>query len=85
MIKPGDKLYVIVHAYFHYLCEVVEVLGVRRISARRVVQVHSCERSWTEFFRTGCGKDTKYDIVGEAPDMPYLVAFRWPHAIPEVK
>lgn len=84
-LKPGDKVYVIMHPYYHYLAEVVEVLGVRRAALRNVVQIHSDSRGWTTFFAKGVTKETNYDIIGEAPDVSYLGCFKWPHAIPTEK
>jgi hypothetical protein len=82
MLKPGDKLYLISHPYYHYLGEVVEVLGVRRVALRDVVQVHSDGRGWTAFFAQGVGPQTKYDVIGDAPDVGYLACFAWRHPIP---
>ncbi len=83
-MKVGQTYYFITHAYYHYLGEVAEILGVRRVACRRVVQIHSDSRTWTEFFRVGCrdGK-TKLDVIGEAADMSYIAAFVWHHDIPE--
>ena len=85
MLKPGDRVYLIAHPYYHYLGEVAEVLGVRRVSLRGVVQVHSDSRGWTRFFAEGLGEETTYDVIGESPDVGYLVCHRWPHEIPTTK
>lgn len=85
MIEVGQTYYFIAHAYWHYVGEVTEILGVRRVACKRVVQVHSCGRPWTRFFAEGFATDTKHDFIGEAADLSYIVAFAWPHPIPEKK
>lgn len=81
----GNTYYFITHAYYHYIATVVEVLGTRRVSVTNVVQVHSCQRGWTEFFRDGFKKDTKYDLLPDCPDLSYIVPFVWKHPIPKEK
>ena len=61
-MEEGKRYYVIAHAYFHYVGEVVRVIGPKTVELRNVCQVHSCGRNWTEFFRGGIGEDTKYDV-----------------------
>lgn len=85
-VEKGKTYYFIAHAYWHFIGEVTEILGVRRVACRRVIQVHSCQRDWTRFFREGVKKsDTKFDVIGETPDMGYIVAHAWNHPIPESK
>lgn len=83
-IRPGDKLYIIAHAYWHYLAEVVEV-GPRGLYCRNIRQIHSCKRGWTEFFRDGAKKDTTYFVFpdGWLPIGLMPGPFRWEHPIPE--
>ena len=85
MLEIGGKYYFLVHAYYHYLAEVVAIHGVRRCSVKNLVQVHSCGRGWSAFFKDGCKNDTKLDHIGSSPDFSYQIAFDWPHAIPERK
>jgi hypothetical protein len=85
MIKVGDKLYVIVHTYYHYIGEVVEILGVRRVAMKNVIQVHSHQGTWTDFFTNGITSKTKFDIIGNSPDISYMIAHFWPHKIPTEK
>jgi hypothetical protein len=83
MAAPGDKLYVVAHAYHHYLIEVVEVLGPRRVRAKNVVKIHSCRRGWTDFFKDGCGSDTEMMFFPDSNNFEYLFEFNWNHAIPK--
>jgi hypothetical protein len=50
MMEPGKFYYIISHAYYHYLAEVVEVEPMRVVCGR-CFQVHGDGRSWTKFFR----------------------------------
>ena len=84
-MKAGDRVYLIVHAYHHYLAEVVEVLGVRRGHFTDMVKIHSSDRNWTDFFALGVSKGTKYDVIGEGLDISYIAAFRWDHDLPRSK
>jgi hypothetical protein len=85
VVKAGDRAYFVAHPYYHFLGEVVEVLGMRRVALRNVVQVHSDSRGWTQFFAQGVGTQTKYDIIGDSPDVGYLFCHAWPHPIPTEK
>jgi hypothetical protein len=84
-VKVGDKVYLIAHAYFHFLGEVSEILGVRRVSLLNASRIHSCSRSWELFFRDGCKDDTRSDYVGTVKDVSYITAEEWKHALPEPK
>lgn len=81
-IEVGKRYYFVAHAYFHYVGTVTEVLGIRRVALADVVQVHSCGRSWTDFFKDGFKADTRYDVIGTVPDLTYLWAIAWAHKIP---
>lgn len=86
MIEVGKKYYFIVHAYFHYLGEVMEVISSRRVKIRNVIQVHSCARNWTQFFADGCKDDTQYDVLPDGVEFDYsLPVTPWPHEIPTTK
>jgi hypothetical protein len=82
-VKVGERYYFIAHAYFHYLGTVSEVLGVRRVALRDAIQVHSHSGNWTEFFRRGITTGTKYDVIGDIPDVGYIAAIAWKHELPE--
>lgn len=82
-LQVGDKVYIIVHPYYHFLGEVTEILGVRRAAFQNMVQIHSDSRGWSQFFAKGVGKETRYDVIGESPDVGYLLAHRWNHPIPK--
>lgn len=84
-IKVGDRVYLIVHAYHHYIGEVVEILGVRRVALGNASKIHSCNRGWEEFFLEGIGDDTRYDYVGGMPDLAYMIAHEWNHDLPGAK
>ena len=84
MVNVGDTVYLIAHAYFHYVGRVTAILGVRRVALAEAVQVHSCDRSWTAFFKDGFKEDTRYDVVGTMPDVGYAVAIEFRHPVPNV-
>lgn len=83
MAKVGERYYFIAHAYHHYIGEVVEVLGKNHFVLRNVVKVHSCGRSWTEFFRDGLKNDTKFDVMPDGKELIGVFDITpWPHEIP---
>lgn len=84
-IKIGDKVYLTAHAYFHYLGEVTEILGVRRVALKNASKIHSCSRSWEDFFRNGCKEDTTSNYVGNVLDVGYIDAIEWLHDLPKPK
>lgn len=89
-LKVEETYYVVAHAYYHFIVECVAVLGVRRGAFKRVIQVQSSDLDWTEFFAKGILKvdgkwNTRFEIIGESPDMAYMFAHRWPHPIPSEK
>lgn len=82
MLEVGKKYYIIAHAYHHYLAEVVEVTP-RQLKLGKCAKIHSCKRSWTEFFRDGAKDDTNFDTLPEGKILnSWLDAQPWPHAIP---
>lgn len=85
MIQAGDKLYIITHAYHHYIGEVTEVLGIQRVALKDCIKVHSCSRKIEDFFRDGCKQDTTYDYVGVKPDVRFFDCTAWNHKIPGPK
>jgi hypothetical protein len=84
-IHVGDKVYLRAHAYCHYLGEVSEILGVRRVSLKNASIVYSCARGWEDFFRDGCGNDTKSFYVGNVLDTGYYSCEEWQHPLPKPK
>lgn len=83
MVEVGKRYYFIAHAYYHLIGEVTAILGVRRVALKDVIQVHSCPRPWTLFFRDGCKGDTRFDTIGETAEVGYLMAHAWHHEIPK--
>ncbi len=81
-LKVGDKVYLTAHAYFHYLGEVSEILGTRRVALVKASKIHSCQRNWEAFFRDGVKNDTKSDYVGNVLDVGYIDAIEWNHELP---
>jgi len=82
MLEVGKSYYIIAHACFHYIAEVVEV-GPRWVRTGRCIAVHGCRRGWTEFFQQGIRDDTNYDVVPEGTILPLgLPIFPWEHEIP---
>lgn len=80
-VKAGGRYYLMIHAYHHVLCEVVELLGPQRARVKRVRWVYSCRRGWTEFFRDGCQKDTTVHAFPDG-EVSWFAAFEWRHEIP---
>lgn len=83
-MKVGQRYYIISHAYYHYVGEVTEV-NPNGVVMRNVCQVHRCQRGWTEFFRTGFGKDTTYDVLPDGGGYNVINYWPWPHEIPRGK
>lgn len=82
-MKIGEKYYLMAHAYHHVCGTVVELHGSRTVVLNNCVIVHSCERSWTEFFRDGFKDDTRYDVIPDGTEVSgQFIACPWPHAIP---
>jgi hypothetical protein len=82
-MQVGEKYYFMVHAYHHFIAEVLEVLGPKRIKAGRCVRVQSCGRDWTEFFKEGIKKeDTKYTVWPSGKIFEFFDATPWHHDIP---
>ena len=86
MPEVGRCYYFVVHAYYHFLGEVEEVLSGRRVRLKNVRQIISCQRRWTAFFAEGCMDDTRYDIWPDGTEIEYALPFApWKHKIPEAK
>lgn len=81
-VHVGQKVYVEAHAYFHYLGEVSEILGTRRIALKNASKIHNCQRPWEAFFREGAKRDTRYDYVGNVLDVGYIDVIEWKHELP---
>lgn len=82
-MEIGEKYYIVAHAYYHYVGEVVKVIGPKTVELKNVCQIHSCKRNWTEFFAGGFASDTQFDVL---PDgftvMASIVFLPWSHSIP---
>ena len=80
-VEAGKRFYLIIHAYHHLLCEIVEMLGPQRARITNVRWVYSCRRGWSEFFKDGCNDDT---VLRKFPDgeVSWIAAFEWEHEIP---
>lgn len=83
-MKIGERYYFIsIHAYDHWLGEVIEILGQRHVVLKNVVRVYSCPRGWTEFFRDGMKKDTNYTVWPDGHEVFFSSATPWHHPIPK--
>lgn len=81
-VEVGKKYYIMIHAYHHILCEIVQMLGPQRAEVKNVRWVASCRRGWEDFFKDGCEKDT---VLYKFPDGEVswtIGAFIWEHEIP---
>jgi hypothetical protein len=81
-VVVGGVYYFIVHAYHHFIAEVVEITGRREVVVGPQAWIYSCRRDWTKFFRDGALKDTTSRTFPPG-QYEYLAAFRWKHPIPE--
>ena len=84
-MQVGEKYYFIVHAYHHFIGEVVEILGTQRVKVINCIRVQSCGRGWTEFFEDGCKNDTTYTHWPDGKEFTYIDATPWNHPIPKRK
>lgn len=82
MVEIGKCYYFVAHAYYHYIAEVTEIIGVRRVATRNTIQLHSCPRGWSEFLRNGCQTDTNYSVIGEIAEVSFIIAIPWKHDVP---
>ena len=86
MFEVGKTYYIIAHSYYHYI-GTVAAIWPHGVTIDNGVQVHSCQRSWTLFFRDGAKYDTRCDRVPDGTFVPTgsMPFYPWKHAIPEVK
>lgn len=82
MVKVGKRYYIMVHAYHHFIVDVVEVYGPMRAKFGRRERVQSCRRGWTEFFRDGAKNDTDFHIFPEGGTATFFSADPWDHDFP---
>lgn len=82
-MEIGKSYYIIAHAYWHFVGTVVDMTA-KTVTLDPVVQVHSCGRGWTEFFKDGPKSDTRFDSwpgrTVVALGLPYAP---WKHEIPK--
>ena len=80
-MEIGKKYYIITHAYWHVVGEVVEVISPRTVRLKNVRFVYSCNRDWTKFFAEGFKSDTTFH---NWPDGIFTAvnAIEWNHEIP---
>ena len=82
-MEVGKKYYIIEHAYYHVIGEVIAVLGPRTVRLKNCIQIHSCPRSWTEFFRDGAKSDTRFDHLSSEHTTQDAIRYDiWEHPIP---
>lgn len=81
MEENPKRLYVLSHAYHHFVIEVVEMLGPQRARARSVRRIQSDPRGWTRFFAEGMDKDQTVFTVFPDGELTWFAAFDWPHEI----
>jgi hypothetical protein len=84
-VEPGKCYYVIVHAYHHFIGEVIEVTGRKSATFTKLRWVYSSTLNWTEFFKKGCTR--KNSTIHDWPDgeigWENGGIFNWKHPIPE--
>lgn len=81
-MEVGKKYYIIAHAYWHYVGEVVEVLGPKTVKLKNVRYVHRCQRTWTDFFAQGIKNDTTYFVWPDGTVVTAIIFTPWEHKIP---
>lgn len=77
----GKKLYILVHAYHHFIVEVVEMLGPQRARVKNVRRIQSDSRNWTRFFAEGMEKSATVFTVFPDGELSWFACFDWPHKI----
>ena len=83
-MRVGEKYYIMAHAYHHVCGEVAELLGPRSVVLKDAVLVHSCGRSWSEFFRDGFKDDTQYDPIPDGAEVTgTFLAVPFAHPVPQ--
>lgn len=80
-ICAGSKCYAITHAYYHFLFEVVEMLGPQRASVRNVRLVVSSQLNWTAFFKDGYTKGNTVTHPWPDGEVSWIDVFEWGHEI----
>lgn len=50
-MEVGEKYYIVAHAYYHYVGEVVKVIGPKTVELKNVCQIHSCKTKLDRVFR----------------------------------
>ncbi len=81
-MEVGKKYYIISHAYWHFVGEVVKIVGPKSVELRNVCQVHSCRRNFTDFFKTGFSNDTQFDVWPNGTTIGVINYAPWEHQIP---
>lgn len=85
-LKVGDKVYLIAHAYYHYLGEIAEVLGMRQVALKDASRiVASVPNDIEELHRTGVTAKTTTKYVGNVPSVSFISAEEWRHDLPRAK
>lgn len=82
MIEAGKRYYIMVHAYHHYIVDVVEVYAPMRAKFGRREKVHSCRRGWELFFKEGAKGDTEFMIFPEGGEATFFDFSPWNHDFP---
>jgi hypothetical protein len=84
MIQVGKRYYFMVHAYHHFIGEVVKITGRKSCILKDVRRIQSCMRGWTEFFKDGAKNDTSCTIFPDGTFIDgWFAALPWNHPIPE--
>ena len=85
-IKPGDVVYLWVHAYSRLIGRVTAILGQRRVSLSDASKVLADSEGYESFFARGVDREkTQTAYVGTVKDVTYLEAIDFNHPLPEPK
>ena len=83
LVEAGKRYYAMVHAYHHFVFEVVHVLGQKHVEATKIVRVQSSQRDWTTFFKDGFGEGDAFKFFPDGEVSGWFAIFEWHHDIPK--
>lgn len=81
-VKPGDKIYIIMHIAHHYIGEVVQITGKQEADFTNIVKVLPSGLSWDQLWEQGLTERNQYAFMPDG-SMTWIGAWEWNHPIPE--
>jgi hypothetical protein len=80
-VEAGGTYYAISHAYYHFVFEVVEMLGPNRARVKNRRQIVSSRLDWTQFFAQGYTRDNTTFHVWPDGEVSWFDISEWNHPI----